>query len=850
MINASSNNKAKGAWLFIMAWRDGRSSRRRLWLLMTTIVLGVAAVVSIQSFGDNLRQNITDQSKVLLGADLVIDTNTPIEGATQALVDTIKGEKARELNFASMIAFPKNGSTRLVQVRALEGDFPFYGTIEATPSAAALTFQQGRQALVDATVMLQYDINVGDSIKVGDLTFKIAGSVSQVPGQSGIAATVAPPVYVPMQYIEETGLLQKGSRIRYHYYFKLNPGIDVEKFAESIEPVLDQEGMDVDTPASTGRSIGRSYENVGRFLNLVAFISLLLGCTGVASAVHVYIKEKLSTIAVLRCVGATRRQTFVIFLIQIVGIGLGASLIGALLGTMIQQFFPLLFQEFLPVELQLAISWKAVATGIGVGIIMAMLFALLPLLAIWDVSPLHVLRVSDQAKRPSLVSRLIVSVLIIGFVLLFSYWQLQNWRYAFAFTGGILGAFAVLTGLATVFMKLIKKFFPRSWSFVARQSLLNLFRPQNQTLMLILSIGLGSFLISTLYFSQDMLLSEVSLQSGESDPNLIIFDIQSDQRAPLSEMVASQGLPILQEVPIVTMRLHSIKGRSIKAIQADSTVKIRDWILHREYRVTYQDELKETETVVEGQWIGEIKKPGDTIYISVEEGAAADMKATVGDELVFNVQGVLMKTIIGSIRKVDWRKLQTNFIVVFPKGVLESAPQFHVLATRVPNNAASAKLQQTLVGKFPNVSIVDLKQVLVTIKDILGKIAWVIGFMAFFSMVTGFIVLISAVRTSRYQRVKESVLLRTLGARQQQIFTITGLEYFFLGSLSSLSGIALALLSSWLLALYGFNTVFIPSYIPSFLLFLGITLLTIIIGLTNSSSVIKSSPLEVLRKEI
>src|SRR5690606_38770959 len=195
---------------------------------------------------------------------------------------------AWERNFASMIAFPRNGGTRLVQVRALEGDFPFYGEIVASPQEAVNTFKNSRQALVDATVMLQFGVEPGDSVQIGELVFEIAASISQVPGQSGIAATVAPPVYIPLQYLDATGLTQKGSRIENNYYFKLDDGVDVEAFAEKIEPRLDKEGIDVDTPASTARQIGRSYENVGKFLNLVAFISLLLGCVGVASAVHVY----------------------------------------------------------------------------------------------------------------------------------------------------------------------------------------------------------------------------------------------------------------------------------------------------------------------------------------------------------------------------------------------------------------------------------------------------------------------------------------------------------------------------------------------------------------------------------
>ncbi len=833
-----------------MAYKDGKASRSRLTLLIASIILGVAAIVAIQSFGDNLKQNIQDQSKSLLGADLVIDSNTPISEEIQALIDSIPGDKARERNFASMISFPKNDGSRLVQVRALEGNFPFYGEITTSPIGVAKNFQQGKKALVDATVMLQYNIAPGDEIKVGETTFEIAGSISQVPGQSGIAATVAPPVYIPLQYLEETGLLQKGSRIENLYYFKLPAQVDVEQFAEKIEPRLDKDGIDVDTPESTGRSIGRSYENVGKFLNLVAFISLLLGCVGVASAVHVYIKEKLNSVAILRCVGATRIQTFWIFLMQIFGIGLAGSIVGATLGIVFQQVFPYLLQEFLPVALQLSVSWKAVLTGIGIGVITAILFALLPLLSIWDVSPLRVLRVTENEKSTSWSSKIIVFLLIFIFIWLFSFWQLNEWEYASAFTGGVFVTFGLLALLAALFMQLVKRFFPTSWSFVGRQSLLNLFRPQNQTLILILSIGIGTFLISTLYFTQDALLGGVAFQSREDDPNLIIFDIQNDQREAVSEVVSNEGLPILQQVPIVTMKLHSLRGRNVKDIQEDTTEHIRDWVLHREYRVTFRDSLKESETIIGGEWTGRIDNPGDSIFISLEEGVVEDMKAEIGDELVFNVQGVLMPTYIGSIRKVDWDRLQTNFIVLFPEGVLEEAPQFHVITTKAPTNEASARLQQSLVREFPNVSIVDLKQVLITIEEIIGKISWVISFMAFFSIVTGLIVLIGAIRTSKYQRIRESVLLRTLGAKQNQILSIAALEYMYLGGLASISGILLAFISSWLLAWFSFDTLFIPSFLPSLLLFFTITLLAVIIGLSNSRSVIKSPPLEVLRKEV
>ena len=214
------------------------------------------------------------------------------------------------------------------------------------------------------------------------------------------------------------------------------------------------------------------------------------------------------------------------------------------------------------------------------------------------------------------------------------------------------------------------------------------------------------------------------------------------------------------------------------------------------------------------------------------------------------MQGVLLDAVVGSIRTVDWSRMQLNFSLVFPKGVLEDAPQFHVLTTKVPGEDASAKLQQDLVKQFPNVSIIDLRQVLNVIEMLLGRISWIINFMAFFSILTGVIVLLGAIRTSKYQRIRESVLLRTLGAKGNQILNITALEYIYLGTLGGLSGVLLSLISSQLLAWLVFESPFTPSLVPFLVVFPGIVLLVLIIGLSNSLSVIRKPPLEVLRKEV
>ena len=840
-------SKVNFKWLLKMAWRDGKASLSRLMLFMASIILGIAAVVSIQLFSDNLKQNIKLQSKSLMGADFIIDSKQIPSEKVLAIIDSL-GADASEVNFVSMAAFPKNNGTKLVKVRAMEGNFPFYGDLLTEPEEAGVKYQELGGALVDATLLLQYNLNPGDSIKLGKTTFVITGALKSIPGTTAISSSVAPAVLIPFRFVEETGLLQLGSRKEYQYFFK-DSAIDLVALDKNIDPILKAENADLDTHTSTSERLGRRYDNVSRFLNLVAFIALLLGCIGIASSVHIYIKEKLKNVAILKCLGATRKQTFLIYLIQIIGIGLIGGLIGATIGVSLQYAFPYLLQDFLPFNVAISISAQPIIMGVTLGVLMSVLFALLPLLGTWYVSPLEVLRGSEDNLQKPKKAQIAVVLAILLFIYLFSFWMLKDAVNGLIFTVGIFITFAIMAGVANLFIKLIKKFFPSSWGYTKRQSLLNLFRPNNQTMVLVLAIGLGTFLISTLYFTKDILLAKTSIENKKNDANIILIDVQKKQETAILETFSSKGLEVINNIPIITMRMQSIHGKTVNEIRKDSTIKMQKRILNREFRVTYREELAETEEIIEGEWIGKRMK-GVPVEISISDNLAEDGHLKVGDPIVFNIQGVLMETIVGSIRKVDWTSMKVNFMILFPTGVLENAPQFNVMTTHVPNKEGSAELQRTLVKEFPNVTILDLRQVFSLVEEILDKISWIINFMAFFSILTGFIVLIGSVRNSKYQRIKESVLLRTLGAKSKQILQITALEYVYLGVLGSLTGILLSLIGSQLLATFIFKEPFIPSAIP-FLVFLpGITLLVVLIGLSNLKSVLKSPPLEVLRKEV
>ena len=836
------------SWLFLMAWRDSRRNRSRLFLFISSIILGIAALVATLSFGYNLREDIDQQAKTLVGADLVIRGHGEMPVPIRSLLDSLPNRHSQECSFASMVYFIKGDGTRLVEVRALDGGYPFYGVLGTTPVSAGKGFRDGKEALVDKTLLLQFGARVGDSIKIGNLRLAIAGMLNKAPGRNELSTTMAPPVYIPLRYLSQAGLLQRGSRVEYQFYYQYDPSADIEKFVAAVGPRLRKAGLGFETVESRKRRMSRIFDNFDQFLILTSFVALLLGCIGVASAVHIYIREKVPSIAILRCLGVKTGQAFLIYGIQVAGIGLIGSVLGAALGLVIQRLLPVVLKDLLPLEAGVRISWRAMGQGIAAGMTTSILFSLLPLLSIRFISPLYTLR---RSVEPAVSARDplkgVVYGVVLFFIAVFSFFQMHSWRKAVLFTGSIFAAFLLLAGVARLLMWGVRRLFPARWSYLWRQGFANLYRPNNQTLILVITIGLGTTLIGTLYFVQDMLIDRVSLSSGSSQGNMILFDIQTDQQEAVAGLAKQYDIAILDQVPIVTMRIAELNGRA-PGEGGDGELSRR--VFESELRVTYRDSLAGSEKIVAGKLGAPVRSPQDIIYISLEEDYAQRLRVKVGDTIVFNVQGLPVSTIVGSLRQVDWRRMQTNFRIVFPTGVLEKAPQFHVLLTRVSSPELSARFQQAVVRNFPNVSVIDLGLILSVLDDVLGKIGFVIRFMAGFSMLTGLVVLIASVLISKYQRMQETVLLRTLGASRRQILIITALEYFFLGALAAATGILLSLAGGQALAEYTFDSIFSPHWGSVAILFAGVCGLTILIGLFNSRSVLNKPPLEILRREV
>ncbi len=846
-------------WVWKMAWRDGRTHRRRLFLFTTSIVLGVAALVSIGSFGQNLSTAVNSQAKTLLGADLMLSSLQPFSREEEALFDSLGHVRARETMFLSMGYFPKTGNSRLVQVRAVRGDFPFYGKLGSDPPDAATRYKTGPYALVDEALMLQYDARVGDAIRIGSQDFTIIGKLQKIPSEPPITSTFSPPVYVAAKFIDRTGLLQRGSLVTYRVYFRFDDGRDVQALVHELTPVFNRYRLRWDTVEMRKQRVGRILQNLYHFLNLVGFVALILGGIGVGSAVHVYTKQQLGNAAILRCVGAQSRKTFSIYLVQVATMALVGSLLGAGLGAVVQLGLPRVLGDFLPVTVATSVVWRPVAQGVLVGLALAMLFTLLPLLSLRKVSPLLALRASYDGERPRPDRlRWLVGLLIVVALTAFALSQTQTPAIGLGFAAAVLLAFGVLAATAKLLTVLLKRLFPTFLPYVWRQGLANLYRPNNQTLVLMLAVGLGTFLITTLYLAQGSLLQKIAFSSDGRRPNLVLFDVQPDQKDALADLLHSRNLPVLQRAPMVTMRIAKLKGTTAeeilnhrgRAVRADPSLqRVNNRLLRWEFRATYRDTLLDSEQLVAGEWVGHAQPDAKVIPVSLEQGAARRLTLAVGDTVVWDVQGVPLTTRVASLRKVDWQRIQANFMAVFPEGALEYAPQIYIFATRLGSAAESAALQRKVVERFPNVSIIDLGLVLSTLDTFLSKVSFVIQFMAFFSILTGLIVLAAAVASSRYQRVQESVLLRTLGASRKQVLMIMVVEYVFLGGVAAFSGLLLAYAGTWALTGLVFKTVFVPTLFPFVIVLAGVIVLTIGIGMTNSRGILDRPPLEVLRAE-
>lgn len=924
--------------LLRLAWRESRTARRRLALYMSSIAFGVAALVAIDSFAGNITRSIREQSRTLLGGDMSLQARAVFPAVVDTLLDSLGTANiaaSRVTTFASMALAEPSGGTRLVQVRAVSPGYPFYGEIETVPANAWSRVHRESIVFVDPSLLVALNASVGDSLRLGQKMFAIAGTLGNVPGDAGITAVIGPRVYVSDTWLKATALLSFGSRAEYDVVLKLPPALSSPATARRVardlrrridpkaaalqesqeaagdtrrgpagnadEPPADgpttvaastasastdstaadstvsrstatpnataglvsgvtRTRVRVRTVEDTERDFTESVARLADFLSIIGLIALLLGGIGVASGVNAFVSAKIDTVAVLRCLGATSKQVLALYVVQSAAMGLAGATAGMLLGVAIQFLLPGVVSDFLPIDVEIALEPRPLLLGLATGVWVSLVFAMRPLLALRRVSPLQAIRREmDGAALPrewNDPARLAVDALLVSSIVGIVVSRIGTVREGLYISAAIGGAVLVLWIAATVLIAAARRSTRPSWPFELRQGIANLHRPANQTRAVTLALGFGAFLLSTVYLVQANLLSRVQATSAGSAGNLLFFDVQDDQAAPLDSLLRARRHEIVQQTPIVTMRIDAVNGRSVSALMADTSARRAGWALRREYRSTYRDSLVGSEALVGGKWFADSASrarrrsanPATPFEVSFERDLAESLGIVLGDTVTWNVQGVPVTTVVTSLRTVNFARFEANFFVVFVPEALRRAPQQYVVVANVPAGPALAAVQRDIVRRFPNISSVDLTLVRQTIGAIVDRVTLAIRFLGLFSLAMGIPVLFSAVAATRRARLREGVLLRTLGASRAQVARVLLAEYGALGALGALTGMVLAFAGAWGLTRFVFKDPFDPAVGPTFVIAAGMLLLTMAIGLLTSRDVYKETPMAAIRE--
>jgi putative ABC transport system permease protein len=876
-----------------LTWRESRSARRRLLLYMSAISLGVAALVAIDSFAANVTRSIRDQSRALLGGDIAFISRRPYSSEQNAILDslknTAKADYSRVVTFPSMALVPRTGATRLAQVRAVSPNYPFYGEITTDPAGEWNSLHSGANALVDPSLLIALNAQVGDTITLGLGRFVISGTLRNVPGAPGVAEIIGPRIFIPEKYLAETQLLVFGSTAEYSVLARLPSGADPPKAVAPYRPSLERTQLRARTVTQSEANSTEAIEELSEFIGIVGLVALLLGGVGVASGVRAFVSRKIDTVAILRCLGASSGQVLAMYVAQAAAMGLIGALIGAALGVMIQFALPAALGDFLPVDVDVTLEPSAILVGIAVGGWIALIFSLRPLLALRNVSPLQTLRRDADSEilrmRWNDLPRVAVDVALVSSVVAITILRSSETLQGLWIAGATLAVLGVLTLSAMFLSWVARRALRQRWPYVVRQGVANLYRPANQTRSVVLSLGFGAFLITTLYLVQANLLRRFEFNAAASEANLVFFDIQDDQFTGVDSLIRSRG-KVLQTAPVITMRIAAINGRRTEEIIddararriADSLVRARGgpaadslekaaearrrgeaparesgrpgWALRREYRSTYRDTTTSGEKIVEGKWFSAaaVRNASDTGEVSFEREVADELSVKLGDVITWNVQGVEIPARVTSLREVTWARFEPNFFAVFSPPTMRAAPKQHVVLASVDEAPVIAALQRDIVTRYPNVSSVDLSLIRKTIEEIVERVSTAVRFMAVFSLAMGVPVLFSAVAATRRDRIREGVLLKTLGASQGQIMRILLAEYALLGLLGSMTGMLLAIGGGWALTKYVFDAEFSPALVPAFLIAAAMLALTVAIGLLAGRDVFRETPMSALRQ--
>lgn len=844
-----------------LAYREMRASWHRLLFFFICIAIGVGSIVTLRSLVQNLRASVNRDARSLLTADVQATTNYAWNdmakaGLERANRSPMVADHTEMIETTTMLRSGEDwlGTPKMVELKAVQPQFPFYGELilggNQTYSHALL---KNRGVLVKETLLTALDLKVGDKVKIGSLDFTIRGVIEQEPGSGMSNFSFGPRVMIDYDDAIAAGLTGYGSRVRYRVLFKTQEGQMDRLVTQLRNDLRFQTGVTVRSFRFSQDRLSESLTQVEDYLSLIGLVILVLGGIGISSVTRVFVQQKMKTIAILKTLGGRNTRVLGAYLVQVLTLGLIGSLLGLMIGVLATWLLPKYFAGVLPFNIDFGLTWQAALQGLGIGLLVSLLFSLLPLLEIRQIKPIEVLRSSETVSGKKFDWLKIVTGLIVVAGLL----GLASWQAGSFKVGGIfLISLAVMTFVLNLAATLLMKFLRglrRAPSFTLRQGINSLYRPGNQTRIILVAVGLGVFFVVAVRSLQLNLRYELGLDLSKFRADLYMIDIQPDQRKGVEDIVAKFIGSKPEMVPTVRARIAAINNGEVNLDRPPSNENRREnrGLLGREYVLTYRAQLDDNEKIIAGKiWEPTASPPGAEAEISVEELLHEELKLNVGDKMTFDVLGRKISARVTSIRRVDWRNARTGFLIVFRPGPLDDAPTMFISAFKGPiPTAERGQLQRDVINQFPNISVVDVRDVIELARGIVQKVSLAVSFVGGFVFLSGLLILIGSIAMTKFHRLYESAILKTLGAKKKLIISTLLVEYGVLGLLAGALGSAAAIALTWAISEQALKITW--HLIPSVnLLGVGAAfVLVTVVGVVSSWDVMIKKPLGILRSE-
>ena len=802
-------SQLSGGQLLRLAVQECRGAGRRFLFFVLCLAIGVGAVMLVKSFGNLLAHSIQRESKALLAADLEIKSSWALSPEDRDLLGRVLPPGAKTVDVKELHAMarlpagrraPGGRRSLLVELKAVPVApplYPFYGTLKTRPDQPLPQLLGGRQALVDPGFLLKTGLKPGESFHLGRTRVRIAGVIEAEPDRISRAFSIGPRVMVSLETLEAARLIAPGSRVQHRTLVRLPEGSSADRLLFRIKDGLKDSSARLRTYEDKESSLTRSIQRMSHYLGALGIIALLMGGIGVAMIIRTFMAQKLDTIAILRCLGARPRTVFRIYLLQALLLGLAGSLLGVGLGYALQFLLPPQMEGLLRVSLTPVWEGGPALQALLVGLGTTLLFALWPLLAAVRTPPLRLFRHRAEEEELGRGTRrqrgAMAAVFTLGLVLLVV-WQAGSLQRGLVFLLALGVSAALLSGVALGLLRVLRRL-PPSPSITRRYGLANLYRPNNQAVSIITAIGMGVMLILAVRLVQMDMVAMLQENTRGTPPNYFFIDLQKDQVAVFNRVLAETAPEAQVEItPLVRAKFREIDGRRADKWRYRDRAR-EEWFINREFVLTFREGPPPPgNRILQGRWW--TPEEAATPQVSLEEDAARRLGAKIGSVLTMDIQGFPVSAPVTSIRRVDWRNMRTNFYMIFSPGALEEAPVTFVASVTVPREK-ELRVQSAVVEALPNVTALGTRDIIETVETVVGKLLTLVDFMSAFAIASGLFILAGAVASTKFRRLREAAILKTLGAKRRVVAGILGYEYATLGLVAALVGVGLSVALSW-----------------------------------------------------